>query len=99
LTQQQQGAIVSAQTENNEGREMSKQSEAKAAQGYIKKPLTCKQCKHRTSEMDWPAWIRDDPKMAQHKTEDRKIESKIRCGLGGFAVGNGAACNKLEPID
>lgn len=78
---------------------MSKQSEAKAAQGYINKPLTCRQCQHRTFLLDWPAWIRNDPYMSKYKTEGRKEETKIRCGLGGFKVGNGAACSKLIPID
>jgi hypothetical protein len=78
---------------------MSKQSEAKEAQGWVKKPLTCKQCKHRTSKMEWPAWMLE-PGWEDYLTDDRhKVEKEIRCGLGGFKVGNGAACDALDPTN
>lgn len=67
---------------------MSKQSEAKVAQGYVLKapPKNCAVCKH----------------FASTTTEEtghyftRYKESNLRCELGGFAVKKMAVCNKFE---
>lgn len=68
---------------------MSKQSEAKEAQGYVAKPVpsTCSNCKHYTSE------ITERIGMWNKVYYD---ESDRRCGLGGFAVKKQATCNRFE---
>lgn len=61
---------------------MSKQSEAKLAQGYRKKPDTCATCIHYESEI------------TKH-TEyygDWTEEKKKRCSVGGFAVNKTSTC-------
>ena len=64
---------------------MSKQSEAKAAQGYTKNPACCKTCQNFSSRLEeelnisggiW--WIK---------------ESHKRCDIGGFAVQSSAYCS------
>lgn len=67
---------------------MSKQSEAKVAQGYTRKapPKNCAACKHFASTATeetghYGTW---------HK------ESNLRCELGGFAVKKMAVCDKFE---
>lgn len=74
---------------------MSKQSEAKAAQGYSELPSNCGNCQHRTFKMAPPAWM--------VKSGDRRAtvkeyfnESQSRCGLGGFAVKKTASCGQHE---
>lgn len=58
---------------------MSKQSHAKAIQGYRVKPDTCATCIHYQSKIDHV--------MAY------QVESEKRCGLGGFAVNKMGTCN------
>ena len=67
---------------------MSKQEEAKKAQGYTKASACCKTCKHFSSTVaDMPGsygggtWIK---------------ESNKRCGIGGFAVQSSAHCKMFE---
>lgn len=69
---------------------MSKQSEAKEAQGYIDKPVprTCANCKQYKSK------IRRIHGVWSSLMEER--ESELRCGLGGFKVKKTAACNRFE---
>jgi hypothetical protein len=66
---------------------MSKQSEAKAAQGYVAKavPRTCANCAkflsdkvQKTSEWMKTTWVE---------------EKNLRCGIGGFAVKKNGTCN------
>ena len=62
----------------------SKTQEVKDAQGYIKKPQQCNNCKNYKSEMiDMPAdtW-----------REAYQVEKNKRCGIGGFAVQSSASC-------
>jgi len=63
---------------------MSKQQDAKTAQGYTPKaePTTCGNCIHFRSELDAPE------KYGYQK------EINIRCGLGGFAVKKLGTCNQ-----
>ena len=68
---------------------MSKQSEAKAAQGYTGKPpqQICSTCKHfAMTRTETPACF------GTYTTE-----SNLRCTLGNFAVKKTATCNKFEP--
>ncbi|HIE4430019.1 TPA: hypothetical protein ACXM9H_000990 [Burkholderia multivorans] len=67
---------------------MSKVSEAKAAQGWRKKPHTCAGCRHfaldRVEELvEWSntSWIR---------------EKNLRCSLGGFKTGKSNICDRFE---
>ena len=65
---------------------MSKQSEAKEAQGYTKKPASCGNCVNFKSELvkfpPLPGW-------SMGYTE----EKNRRCGIGGFAVGRNGHCS------
>lgn len=67
---------------------MSKQSEAKQAQGYDPKPVNpvCMNCKHYRSKLTELAggWI---------------DESEKRCGIGGFAVKKMGSCKLYERKD
>ena len=70
---------------------MSKQSEAKQAQGYEQKPVipVCKNCSHYQSEFD----------VYQSFLEGFMIEKELRCGIGGFAVRKMATCKLYERKD
>ena len=65
---------------------MSKQSEAKEAQGYTKKPASCGNCANFKSEITQvpppPGW-----------SKGWTIEKYLRCGIGGFAVGRNGHCS------
>ena len=66
---------------------MSKQEEAKKAQGYIKASACCKTCKHFSSTVaEVPGW----------GNETWTKDSFKRCGIGGFAVQSSASCNLFE---
>lgn len=67
---------------------MSKQSEAKEAQGYVAKPVpsTCSNCKHYQSKVE----------VLRGYFQPYEKESEIKCGLGGFAVKKTATCNMFE---
>jgi len=64
---------------------MSKQSEAKARQCYVEKPLphVCSKCEHFRSDeevmLSYGGWIK---------------ETNLRCALGGFKVKKTATCRK-----
>lgn len=66
---------------------MSKQSEAKAKQGYVPKaiPQTCMHCAHFASEMKACAGY-----FGGAYTEERNLH----CSLGGFAVKKMGTCNE-----
>lgn len=72
---------------------MSKQSEAKAKQGWRKKPDTCADCRHFSSD--------------KHQIPDYWIpnrfwtkETNLRCSLGGFKTGKSNTCDRfvVKPI-
>ena len=67
---------------------MSKQSEAKLAQGYRKKPYTCSNCKHLQFEFVEKSYKRWDGTV-----ESWEEEKSHRCSVGGFAVGKNSTCN------
>ena len=64
---------------------MSKQSDAKAAQGYGKKPASCGNCVNLKSEM-----VNFLP--TRYWPNGRTLEKNLRCGIGGFAVGKSGHC-------
>ena len=64
---------------------MSKQSEAKAAQGYGKKSASCGNCANYKSEI---TQVPPPPGWSKGYTE----ETNRRCGIGGFAVGRNGHC-------
>lgn len=69
---------------------MSKQSEAKAAQNWKRKPDTCASCAHfmcDVIEKHYEAF--NGP---QTWTEERNL----RCGLGGFKTGKSSTCDRFE---
>lgn len=88
---------------------MSKQSEAKASQGYIESALTCAVCKHLQFDMILPKWmveynaetaaIKEKGGNAMYRSdytlEKNALQKNIRCGIGGFKVKKTAACNQL----
>ena len=66
---------------------MSKQSEAKQAQGYTRTLKTCANCKHFTCEV------------TNHKNplgQSYTIDRNLRCSIGGFKVNKTATCNLHE---
>ena len=71
---------------------MSKQSEAKEAQGYSKKPASCGNCVNFRSDT-----IVEPP--SYYWPEGRTVERKFRCGISGFAVGRGGYCKLWRSID
>ena len=68
---------------------MSKQSEAKLAQGYEHKPVpkTCVNCAHYRSEISFVK--------SAYSSQGIRQEKDIRCGLGGFAIKKMATCNQF----
>lgn len=74
---------------------MSKQSEAKAAQGYVEKPVprTCTNCANLRFDMQLPAWMQKDPGVWG---DQYKHEANHRCGIGGFKVKKTATCSRWE---
>jgi hypothetical protein len=72
---------------------MSKQSEAKAAQGYRTTQQNCGSCAHMTSERVMPTWMRADG----YAVKDEYLQEKNhRCGIGGFAIKKTATCTRWE---
>ena len=69
---------------------MSKQSEAKAAQGYISKlvPPTCSKCKFFALDIGQINYGLADNFYSHEKS--------LRCTIGNFAVKKTATCNKFE---
>jgi hypothetical protein len=64
---------------------MSKQSEAKAKQGYTTDMMICGNCVHFKSVQE-P--MQGYPQFT--------VERNKRCGIGGFAVKKTATCNEFE---
>lgn len=77
---------------------MSKQSEAKQAQGYRTEQHNCGSCKHRLSERVLPAWMRREnaEKGRTYDIERYGIDGNRRCGIGGFSIAQTATCNQWE---
>ena len=68
---------------------MSKQSEAKEKQGFIKK---CHSCSNRENfKLDRESYI--------CLGLVKRVESNLRCGIGNFAVKKSNWCNKYERKD
>ena len=65
---------------------MSKQSEAKEAQGYTKKPASCGNCANFKSEL-----VKFPPPPGQFYGYTE--EKNRRCGIGSFAVGRNGHCS------
>ena len=67
---------------------MSKQSDAKEAQGFMKKPHTCGDCKRFTC----------DEKMTDYGPGYGNYTSQhnLRCSKGGFKVGKSNTCAQWE---
>jgi hypothetical protein len=63
---------------------MSKQSVAKAMQGWRKASAICDNCK----------WFTFDPQTSIYGHSSRK---NFRCGIGNFATTTTATCDKHEP--
>ena len=91
---------------------MSKQSDAKALQGYTTVPNLCGNCAHRRFDMKLPAWMQEhnarlDAQVQKGQAltweryygEGSALESNQRCGLGGFAIKKTATCHQHEEID
>lgn len=85
---------------------MSRQSDAKAAQGYVAKPVpsTCVNCAHFASDQELPAWIADRVAKGEKYWDGSKytverfgVEKNQRCALGGFAVKKMATCDQFAP--
>lgn len=68
---------------------MSKQSEAKASQGYVVKPVhaVCGNCDH----------YRRTIKAEEGYFGTYVMEKNRRCGIGGFAVAKTNVCNLHKP--
>lgn len=80
--------------------EMSKQNEAKEAQGYTLFQSVCGNCKSYTSEMVLPAWMArrnaenvEIGREPEYKLSNHGVEKNMRCGIGGFAVKKNATCS------
>ena len=69
---------------------MSKQSDAKTAQGYVIKaiPKTCANCSKFSTD------IHNEYSSYTGKTHPR--ESNLRCGIGNFAVKKNSTCDMFE---
>jgi len=74
---------------------MSKQSEAKAAQGYTTDPRNCGNCGRRTFDLETPAWLIREG--ISHANPGWLVEKNQRCGIGGFAIKKTARCDKWVP--
>ena len=76
---------------------MSKQSEAKTAQGYTVKSNTCAGCANFSSERVLPAWMVKDGFTDRYTLEIHGIEKNFLCIVGGFAVKKTASCSVFNP--
>jgi hypothetical protein len=84
---------------------MTKQSDAKAAQCYVAKPVpsTCGNCAHLKSEMALSPWRELDNERAISFGkrlpwgDSDKFEKNLRCTLGSFATKKMATCNQFAP--
>jgi hypothetical protein len=85
---------------------MSKQSEAKAAQGYTEIMNNCGNCKHFQSERFLPDWkVRENRfdksfgRPLSYNIELHGLEKNFRCGIGGFKAKKTAFCIYWEIKD
>jgi hypothetical protein len=85
---------------------MSAQSLAKAAQGYVAKPVpsTCGACRHLVTPVKLPQWKqrRNSAAVAAGEKPRFTLERHgqpmtSRCTLGDFAVLKTATCNQFVP--
>jgi hypothetical protein len=85
---------------------MSAQSDAKAAQGYVAKPVpsTCGNCARFAYDLLLPIWAakekaagRKDWEGVEYTIEEYGVEKNLRCTLGSFAVKKMATCNQFAP--
>ena len=69
---------------------MSKQSEAKAQQGYVPNPTAtaCMNCENYSSDFE---------PTAGYGSRIYNKEVNIRCGIGGFAIKKLGRCNCFKP--
>lgn len=84
---------------------MSKQAEAKEAQGYTTSVRNCGNCAHMTSERGLPEWMREDNADRANRglspcytVEAYGIEKNLRCGIGDFAIKKTATCSKHKAV-
>ena len=80
---------------------MSKQSQAKEAQGYTTESKSCAICSHRQCKVELPAWMQrynavavEQKRPIPYPMADYGRESEQRCGIGGFAIKKTATCDK-----
>ena len=78
---------------------MSKQSEAKAAQGYTTAVSNCGSCAHMAKDLVLPAWMLKDngSGLPRYTIEQHGVEKNLRCGIGGFAIKKTATCKEHKP--
>lgn len=85
---------------------MSKQSEAKAHQGYKEKPepRTCCACRHFGSDLRLPIWTARAKEDGERHWSGRAYsveldgaQKNLRCLAGGFAVKKTATCDVFTP--
>lgn len=79
---------------------MSKQSDAKAAQGYDPTPSarTCGKCLHFKSELRLASWMEKangNRRVPLYTLAKNGIESTFKCGLGDFAIKKTAVCDQF----
>lgn len=80
---------------------MSKQSEAKEAQGYRTALQNCGNCAHRDFQKELPAWMRRENERSVQPVwiEERDgLEKSQRCDLGGFAIRKTATCDRWQEV-
>ena len=86
---------------------MSKQSEAKAKQGYVPKfePNLCGNCANLKFDMELPAWMQkhNNAIAAGEFTfgrptygDEHRQKKNMRCGIGGFSVKTQGSCEEWE---
>ena len=80
---------------------MSKQSEAKAAQGYTTEKRNCGNCAHLVFDMSPPKWMltRRTQGIAHYTPEflyRNEQECGHRCEIGGFAIKKTATCQHWQ---
>lgn len=73
---------------------MSKVEKAKAEQGYRMEPANCKNCANRTFDRFLPGWIAGSRHDKDGIREKYMLETKQRCGIGGFAIKLTATCER-----
>jgi hypothetical protein len=77
---------------------MSKQSDAKAEQGYSTTPKNCGNCAHRTFVLALLGYYKtaNERSPGRYSVASYGQETKNSCGLGGFAIKKTATCQRHE---